>query len=138
MCRETGSVRRIAGRREPRGDSAGGGDVAVVVLDNPPLNLFDEPLFAARFAWSFLDPEPGYYGTSTYYGDKEVFTLGAALMSTGSDVDAAELRRRVTSPAGTTEAAIKAFQAGGFEALVETALNAAATRSAELAEQLGK
>ncbi|BAP42705.1 pyrroline-5-carboxylate reductase [Pseudomonas sp. 21LCFQ02] len=64
--------------------------------------------------------------------------LGAALMSTGSDVDAAELRRRVTSPAGTTEAAIKSFQAGGFEALVETALNAAAKRSAELAEQLGQ
>jgi pyrroline-5-carboxylate reductase len=64
--------------------------------------------------------------------------LGAALMVTGSDVDAAELRRRVTSPAGTTEAAIKAFQAGGFEALVDTALTAAAHRSAEMAEQLGK
>lgn len=64
--------------------------------------------------------------------------LGAALMATGSDVDAAELRRRVTSPAGTTEAAIKSFQAGGFEALVETALTAAAHRSAEMAEQLGK
>lgn len=64
--------------------------------------------------------------------------LGAALMATSSDVDAAELRRRVTSPAGTTEAAIKAFQAGGFEALVDTALAAAAHRSAELAEQLGK
>lgn len=64
--------------------------------------------------------------------------LGAALMATGSDVDAAELRRRVTSPSGTTEAAIKSFQAGGFEALVETALTAAAHRSAEMAEQLGK
>ncbi len=39
---------------------------------------------------------------------------------------------------GTTEAAIKAFQAGGFEALVETALTAADHRAAELAEQLGK
>lgn len=64
--------------------------------------------------------------------------LGAALMATGSDVNAAELRRRVTSPAGTTEAAIKSFQAGGFEALVETALTAAAHRSAEMAEQLGQ
>jgi pyrroline-5-carboxylate reductase len=64
--------------------------------------------------------------------------LGAALMATGSDVDAAELRRRVTSPAGTTEAAIKSFQADGFEAIVEKALGAAAHRSAELAEQLGK
>lgn len=64
--------------------------------------------------------------------------LGAARMAVASEVDAAELRRRVTSPAGTTEAAIKAFQAGGFEALVEQALNAAAHRSAELAEQLGQ
>lgn len=64
--------------------------------------------------------------------------LGAARMVLESDVDASELRRRVTSPAGTTEAAIKTFQAGGFEALVEQALQAAAARSAELAEQLGR
>ncbi|MDO9623462.1 MAG: pyrroline-5-carboxylate reductase [Pseudomonas sp.] len=64
--------------------------------------------------------------------------LGAARMAVASDVDASELRRRVTSPAGTTEAAIKTFQAGGFESLVEQALNAAARRSAELAEQLGQ
>ncbi|MCJ0972020.1 pyrroline-5-carboxylate reductase [Pseudomonas sp. PS1] len=63
--------------------------------------------------------------------------LGAARMACESDVNAAELRRRVTSPNGTTEAAIKAFQAGGFESLVDQALNAAARRSAELAEQLG-
>ncbi|WP_167143400.1 pyrroline-5-carboxylate reductase [Pseudomonas sp. OTU750018] len=64
--------------------------------------------------------------------------LGAARMAVASDVDASELRRRVTSPAGTTEAAIKTFQADGFETLVEKALNAAAHRSAELAEQLGQ
>jgi len=64
--------------------------------------------------------------------------LGAARMACESEVDAAELRRRVTSPNGTTEAAIKAFQAGGFETLVQQALNAAARRSAELAEQLGR
>jgi pyrroline-5-carboxylate reductase len=64
--------------------------------------------------------------------------LGAARMAVDSDVDAAELRRRVTSPNGTTEAAIKAFQAGGFEALVQQALDAAAHRSTELAAQLGQ
>lgn len=64
--------------------------------------------------------------------------LGAARMACESDVDAAELRRRVTSPNGTTEAAIKTFQAGGFESLVQQALDAAARRSAELAEQLGQ
>lgn len=64
--------------------------------------------------------------------------LGAAHMAVASDVDASELRRRVTSPNGTTEAAIKSFQADGFEALVAKALSAAAHRSAEMAEQLGK
>lgn len=63
--------------------------------------------------------------------------LGAARMVCESEAEASELRRRVTSPNGTTEAAIKAFQAGGFESLVTQAMNAAAQRSAELAEQLG-
>ncbi|MEW6385578.1 MAG: pyrroline-5-carboxylate reductase dimerization domain-containing protein, partial [Pseudomonadota bacterium] len=44
----------------------------------------------------------------------------------------AELRRRVTSPNGTTQAAIESFQAGGFEALVDTALRAAQVRGQEL------
>ena len=68
----------------------------------------------------------------------EQTALGAAHMAVGSEVDAAELRRRVTSPAGTTEAAIKSFQADGFAATVEKALSAAAHRSAEMAEQLGQ
>ena len=68
----------------------------------------------------------------------EQTALGAAHMAVGIEVDAAELRRRVTSPAGTTEAAIKSFQADGFAATVEKALSAAAHRSAEMAEQLGQ
>ncbi len=55
-------------------------------------NAANEPLFAARVAWSFLDTEPGYYGTNTYYGDKEVFTLGAALMSQKDGVGVAGAR----------------------------------------------
>jgi pyrroline-5-carboxylate reductase len=62
--------------------------------------------------------------------------LGAARMALESDVEASELRRRVTSPNGTTEAAIRTFQTGGLQALVQQALDAAARRSAELAKQL--
>ena len=58
--------------------------------------------------------------------------LGAARMLTESDVDAAELRRRVTSPNGTTQAAIEAFEAGGLRALVADAIHAARVRGAEL------
>ncbi len=64
--------------------------------------------------------------------------LGAAQMACTSGESAAQLRRRVTSPNGTTEAALQTFQAGGFAPLVQRALSAAAARSAELAEQLGK
>ena len=59
--------------------------------------------------------------------------LGAARMLTESDVDAAELRRRVTSPNGTTQAALEAFEAGGFRTLVSDAIHAARVRGAELA-----
>ena len=58
--------------------------------------------------------------------------LGAARMLTESDVDAAELRRRVTSPGGTTQAAIETFEAGGFRTLVASAVHAARVRGMEL------
>jgi len=63
--------------------------------------------------------------------------LGAAKMAVSSDVDAAELRRRVTSPGGTTERAIGIFEQGDLRALVSKALAAAAARSVELAQELG-
>jgi len=63
--------------------------------------------------------------------------LGAAQMALQSEVDVAELRRRVTSPNGTTEAAIASFRDSGFSAAVERALRAAHQRSQALAEELG-
>jgi len=58
--------------------------------------------------------------------------LGAAKMAQESDVSLATLRERVTSPGGTTAAALNAFEEGGFAELVEKALRAAHTRSLEL------
>jgi pyrroline-5-carboxylate reductase len=59
--------------------------------------------------------------------------FGAAKLALQGDVDTAELRRRVTSPNGTTEAAIKQFESESFRELVERALGKAAARSKELA-----
>jgi pyrroline-5-carboxylate reductase len=59
--------------------------------------------------------------------------LGAARMLTEDDVEASELRRRVTSPNGTTQAAIETFEAGGLRELVARAMHAARIRGAELA-----
>jgi pyrroline-5-carboxylate reductase len=57
---------------------------------------------------------------------------GAAKLALGSEVPVGDLRRRVTSPGGTTEAAIRQFETEHFEAIVERALAKANERSQEL------
>ena len=61
--------------------------------------------------------------------------LGAAKMAHQSPDDPATLREKVTSPAGTTQAAIDHFQAQGFEKIVDGAVTAAQRRSVELANE---
>jgi len=58
--------------------------------------------------------------------------LGASRMLDESGEAPAELRRRVTSPNGTTQAAIESFQADGFEAIVDRAIDAATRRGRAL------
>ena len=57
---------------------------------------------------------------------------GAARMLKEGGETATTLRQRVTSPNGTTQAALEAFAAGGFAALVAAAVHAARIRGAEL------
>jgi len=57
---------------------------------------------------------------------------GAALMLVESKEPASTLRQRVTSPGGTTQAAIESFEAGGFRELVSGAIAAATLRGLEL------
>lgn len=64
--------------------------------------------------------------------------FGAAKMALESNETAASLRKKVTSPGGTTERAIHELEDGGLHGLFENALIAAALRSRELATQLGK
>jgi pyrroline-5-carboxylate reductase len=63
--------------------------------------------------------------------------LGAARLASESGEPAAELRRKVTSPGGTTEAALGVLEAAGFRADLDQAVEAAVRRSRELSEQLG-
>lgn len=60
--------------------------------------------------------------------------LGAAVLATQSGEPPATLRAQVTSPGGTTEAALAVLQQGGLTALFEQALEAACRRAGELAE----
>lgn len=61
--------------------------------------------------------------------------LGAAVLATQGDADPATLRARVTSPGGTTQAALAVLQAGGLETLFRDAVEAAHRRAGELARE---
>ena len=63
--------------------------------------------------------------------------LGASLMATKSGMDPRTLRTNVTSPNGTTQAAIEYFQDQNFEGMVANATRAAFDRARELSTELG-
>lgn len=64
--------------------------------------------------------------------------LGAATMATQSDVSPAELRKRVTSPNGTTQAALEVFDRMHISQNIQVALAAAQKRSQELAQEFSE
>ena len=68
----------------------------------------------------------------------EQTALGAAKIALESSESPGELRARVTSPGGTTEQAIKTFNQGDLTGLVSKAIQAAHSRSIELAKELGE
>ena len=61
--------------------------------------------------------------------------LGAAKIALESSESPEQLRKRVTSPGGTTQQAIATFEQGGFTELVSKALHAARDRSIEMSKQ---
>ena len=60
--------------------------------------------------------------------------LGAAELARSSEVDFSTLRKQVTSPGGTTQAAINSLKDHNFGELVENAVNQAVIRSNELSK----
>lgn len=64
--------------------------------------------------------------------------LGAARMALESEGELAELRHQVTSPGGTTAAAIDAMREHGVDEAIAAGVRRAAERSVELANQLGR
>jgi pyrroline-5-carboxylate reductase len=61
--------------------------------------------------------------------------LGAAKIALESSESPEQLRKRVTSPGGTTQQAIATFEQGGFTGLVSKALHAARDHSIEMSKQ---
>ena len=64
--------------------------------------------------------------------------LGAAQLALASDESPTELRRRVTSPGGTTQAAVEILDKNGCKEILIRAVHAARERSVELAKLLGE
>ena len=64
--------------------------------------------------------------------------LGAAKLAAASDTPPGELRKNVTSKGGTTEAALRVFEAEKMAETVRRALQAASDRGAEMGAELGK
>nr|PZN19909.1 MAG: hypothetical protein DIU78_20205 [Pseudomonadota bacterium] len=56
--------------------------LGVMDLDgNPgdPAPFSQSPLYSARLAYAFIGKEPGFYGSSTYYGSQDIVAIGAAV-----------------------------------------------------------
>lgn len=64
--------------------------------------------------------------------------LGAAKMAIDSDDAPAELRRKVTSPNGTTQAAVESMQANEIGRQISEAMQACYDRSQALSEEMSK
>lgn len=64
--------------------------------------------------------------------------LGAAKMAMNSDDAPAELRRKVTSPNGTTQAAVESMQANEIGRQISEAMQACYDRSKALSEEMSK
>ena len=87
--------------------------------------LLIEKLTATAVGLGFTPDEAALMVNTTF--------LGAAELLAASDVGPAELRRRVTSPNGTTERAIAEFEAAELQPVFDRAAAAALARAKELA-----
>ncbi|WP_439592760.1 pyrroline-5-carboxylate reductase [Microbacterium sp.] len=88
--------------------------------------LLIEELTKAALGKGFSEPDARLMAEQTF--------IGAAALLEASGEDPAELRRRVTSPKGTTERAIAVLQAARLDVVFESATDAALARARELAK----
>ena len=101
-------------------------DMATAVSGSGPAYffLFVEALLVAAHDIGLPAEKAGELVFQTMHGSSELILK--------SDISPAELRRNVTSPGGTTAAALEQFQKGGLDKLVREAVKAAYRRAIEL------
>jgi len=93
-------------------------------------------VFHAMEQWTVAARELGFSEDDARNLVEKTFAGATALLD-ASDVGPAELRRRVTSPGGTTERAIAVLDDAHLAEIYETAANAALARAREIAHELG-
>jgi pyrroline-5-carboxylate reductase len=105
-------------------------DVVTALSGSGPAYFFllAEQMAQAAAALGLAPATAALLAAETLYGAGMLAHEGTAL---------AEQRAAVTSSGGTTEAALRVLQQGGFDALIARALQAASERSAQLADMLG-
>ena len=114
---------------------AAGGDAAEVGegdLDAVTALSGSGPAYVFRFAESLMEGGEKLGLEPELARRLAIGTLRGAAEMLARDGDAVELRRRVTSPGGTTAAALDVLERGDFAGLVARALRAACERSVEL------
>ena len=87
----------------------------------------------ARAAGIFLEFMKGF--RALHFVGPCVTVFGSARMALEEGADVVDLRRRVTSPGGTTERALRVLENNGLRRVFESAMSAAAERSRELAAE---
>lgn len=104
-------------------------DAATAISGSGPAyyHLFSEALVDAACGLGFSKEEAAQLVGQTAYG--------AACQQTTLNEQFATLRAAVTSPGGTTEAAVKILMSGQIKALAKAAVNGAYHRAKELANQ---
>jgi|HubBroStandDraft_2_1064218.scaffolds.fasta_scaffold19141_1 hypothetical protein len=70
-----GSLKWQIGLFNGQGRENGGNDWPVANAATSP-NVSGNPELVARVVLNLLDPEPGYYNSSTYYGEKNIAAIG--------------------------------------------------------------
>jgi pyrroline-5-carboxylate reductase len=93
-------------------------------------------VFHAMEQWTTAARELGFSEDDARSLVEKTFAGATALLE-ASDVGPAELRRRVTSPNGTTERAIAVLDEANLAEIYAAAANAALARAREIARELG-
>ena len=94
-------------------------------------------VFHAMEKWTEAARRLGFADTDARNLVEKTFAGATALLEE-SDADPAELRRRVTSPKGTTERAVAVLEDAHLDDVYTAAAEAALARAAEIARELGR